>query len=69
MVTKGKETGDEITDGKRPLYMNVIYGILILIVIVAAIILVAKFAFNVDLVNFEQLLGARISKAQLLKLQ
>jgi hypothetical protein len=69
MVTQGKETGDEITDGKKPLYMSVIYGILIIIIVVAAIILVAKFAFNADLVNFDQLLGARISKAQLIKLQ
>ena len=49
--------------------MNVIYGILLIIIVLAAIILVAKFAFNTDLVNFDQLMGARISKTQLIKLQ
>jgi len=63
------EMQDKETDVKRPFFMNVIYGILIIIIILAAIILVAKFAFNTDLVNFEQLMGARISKAQLIKLQ
>jgi hypothetical protein len=57
------------TEAKRPFFMNVIYGILIIIIVLAAIILVAKFAFNTDLVNFDQLMGARISKTQLIKLQ
>ena len=57
------------TEGKRPLSKTILYGILIIIVALVAVVLVAKFAFNVDLVNFDQLLGARISKADLLKLQ
>ncbi len=68
MEMQGKETGEGITEVKRPLFMNVIYGILIIIVVPAAMVLVAKFAFNVDLVNFDQLLGAKISKNDLLKL-
>jgi hypothetical protein len=69
MDMQTKKTGEETDDGKRPLYMNVIYGILILIGVLAVIVLVAKFAFNVDLVNFDQLLGARITKSDLIKLQ
>ena len=68
MEMQGKETGEGITEKKRPLFMSVIYGILIIIVVAAVIVLVAKFAFNIDLVNFDQLLGARISKTQLIKL-
>jgi hypothetical protein len=68
MEIQGKETKTGMA-GERPLYMTVIYGILVIMVIVAAIILVAKFAFNVELVNFDQLLGARITKSDLLKLQ
>ncbi len=64
MEMQGKET-----EVKRPFFMNVIYGILIIIIVLAAIILVAKFAFNTDLVNFDQLMGARISKTELIKLQ
>jgi len=64
MENQGKET-----DVKRPLYMNILYGIVLIIVVLAAIVLVAKFAFNTDLVNFDQLMGARISKQQLIRLQ
>ena len=64
MEMQGKGTGE-----KRPLFMNVIYGIVLVIVVLAAIILVAKFAFNTDLVNFDQLMGARISKSDLIRLQ
>ncbi len=53
---------------KRSTLKTISYGILILIVVLAAAVLVAKFAFHVDLVNFDQLLGARISKTDLLKL-
>lgn len=57
------------TEGKRSLSKTILYGILIIIVALVAVVLVAKFAFNIDLVNFDQLLGARISKNDLLKLQ
>jgi hypothetical protein len=53
----------------RSTLKTISYGILVLIIILAVAVLVAKVAFNVDLVNFDQLLGARISKTQLIKLQ
>jgi len=64
MTLEGK-----ITEAKTPFFMQVIYGIILIIVVLAVVILVAKFAFNTDLVNFDQLMGARISKAQLIRLQ
>lgn len=64
MENQGKET-----DVKRPLYMNILYGIVLILVVLAAIVLVAKFAFNTELVNFDQLMGARISKQDLIRLQ
>lgn len=54
---------------KRSMLKTISYGLLLLIVVLAVAVLVAKFAFNIDLVNFDQLLGARISKAQLIRLQ
>jgi hypothetical protein len=63
------EMQEKGTGEKRPLFMNVIYGIVLIIIVLAAIILVAKFAFNTDLVNFDQLMGARISKSDLIRLQ
>jgi hypothetical protein len=48
---------------------TILYGILIIVVVLAAAVLVAKFAFNIDLLNLEQLSGAVISKTQLIKLQ
>lgn len=64
MEIEGRETEE-----KRLMFKTILYGILIVIVALVAVVLVAKFAFNVDLVNFDQLLGARISKNDLLKLQ
>ena len=52
MDIQSKETGDE-----RPMTTTILYGILIIVVALAAVILVAKYAFHVDLVNFDQLSG------------
>jgi hypothetical protein len=52
MDIQSKETGE-----KRPMTTTILYGILIIVVALAAVILVAKYAFHVDLVNFDQLLG------------
>jgi hypothetical protein len=50
------------TEEKRPMTTTILYGILIIIVALAVVVLVAKFAFNVDLVNFDQLLGGTFQK-------
>jgi hypothetical protein len=63
------ETPSKEPEEKRSTLKTISYGILLLIVILAVTVLVAKYAFNIDLVNFDQLLGARISKTDLLKLQ
>lgn len=60
--------GKELEE-KRSMLKTISFGLLLLIVVLAVAVLVAKFAFNVDLVNFDQLLGARISKTQLIRLQ
>jgi hypothetical protein len=63
------EIEENETEEKRPMPKTILYGILIIVVVLAAAVLVAKFAFNIDLLNLEQLSGAVISKTQLIKLQ
>ena len=53
MVSQDKETGE-----KRPMTTTILYGIVIIVAVLAAVILVAKYAFNVDLVNFDEVLGS-----------
>ena len=48
---------DREIEEQRPMTTTILYGILIIIVAVVAVVLVARYAFNVDLVNFDQLLG------------
>ena len=57
------------TEEKRPMSKTILYGVLIIVVVLAAAVLVAKFIFNIDLLNLDQLSGAVISKTQLIKLQ
>lgn len=45
------------TEEKRPVTTTILYGILIIIVALAAVVLIARYAFHVDLVNFDQLSG------------
>jgi hypothetical protein len=45
------------TEEKRPMAISILYGILIIIVALAVVVLFARFAFNVDLLNFDQLSG------------
>jgi hypothetical protein len=63
------EIQENETEEKRLMPKTILYGILIIVVVLAAAVLVAKFAFNIDLLNLEQLSGAVISKTQLIKLQ
>lgn len=63
------EPEGEATKGTNLNVKNILYAIIGVIVIATVIILVAKFAFNVDLVNFDQLFGAKISKQELIRLQ
>jgi hypothetical protein len=53
MEMPGKEFGE-----KRPMATTILYGIVIIVAVLAAVILVAKYAFNVDLVNFDEVLGS-----------
>ncbi|HPD75357.1 MAG TPA: hypothetical protein PKZ65_04795 [Methanoregulaceae archaeon] len=52
MDKQNRETGEE-----RPITTTILYGILVIAGALAAVVLVAKYAFNVDLLNFDQLLG------------
>lgn len=52
MDIQSKENGEE-----KPMTRTLLYGIVFMVVALAAVILVARYAFNVDLVNFDQLLG------------
>jgi hypothetical protein len=56
-------------EDKKPQMKTILYGIVIIVVALALVIIVARVAFNVDLVNFDQLFGARISKQELIRLQ
>ena len=51
------EIQDKETEEKRPLSKTILYGILIIVVALVAVVLVARYAFNVDLVNFDEILG------------
>lgn len=57
MEVQGKETEE-----KRPMTTTILYGILIIVVALAAVVLVARYAFNVDLVNFNELLGYMVRR-------
>lgn len=52
MDLQSKENGEE-----KPMTTTLLYGIVIILAALAAVILVAKYAFHVDLVNFDQLFG------------
>jgi hypothetical protein len=52
MEEQGKETGK-----KKPMTTIILYGILIIVGVLVVVVLVAKYAFNVDLLNFDEVSG------------
>lgn len=57
MEEQGKETEE-----KRPMTKTLLYGVLIIVVALAVVVLVARYVFNVDLVNFNELLGYMVRR-------
>lgn len=62
MEIQSKDTADKGLNSK-----TILYGILIIVVALALIVVIAKYAFNMDLVNFDQLLGGSFQKTTVKK--
>lgn len=51
------EEQDKETKEKKPVTKIILYGVLVIVVALVVVVLVAKYAFNVDLLNFEEVSG------------